>query len=70
MADLVVDDLLRVWPSTVLMWIGRFEQQVIDTDPVTMIETGRILDRAEPELRWKISRAVISMPSHVPYITS
>src|SRR5688572_6138755 len=49
-ADLLVQDLLAVGPRAVLVRVVRLEQHVVDADAVAMVESGRIVDRAEPEV--------------------
>src|SRR4051812_36963156 len=49
-AEDVAEDLLRVGPRAVTVWIVRFECDVVDADRVTRAERGRVVDRCEPEV--------------------
>ena len=49
-ADLRVQDLLGVGPGAVLVRVVGLEQHVVDADAVALLEPGRVVDGAEPEV--------------------
>ena len=44
------EQLVGVGPGAVLVRVVGLEQHVVDADEVALLETGRIVDRAEPEV--------------------
>ena len=70
MPDLVVEQGLGVGPGRVGVRVVGLDQDVVDADAVALLETGRVVDRAEPEVALQhLGAASARCRVHVPYIS-